>query len=135
MPAWGFSSLNSSVNLNYFHLFITLASGVEPLFPFLPLPVSLSSLAKVSLLLDTTYQMYSPHIPMKMAKKRVATLSNKWEYCKRTGRKRSVCQGRFQGEEKGQVAEADLRGLAGGVQSPVFTVPVTQWAHDDLSSN
>lgn len=31
--------------------------------------------------------------------------------------------------------DTDLGGLAGGVQSPVFTVSVTKWAHDDLSSN
>lgn len=29
------------------------------------------------------YQIYSPHMPMKIAKKSVATLSNKWEYCNR----------------------------------------------------
>lgn len=34
--------------------------------------------------------MYSPHMPMKMAKKRVATLSNKWEYCNRIHRNRSA---------------------------------------------
>lgn len=76
---------------------------------------------------------------MKMAKKRVATLSNKWEYCNRTGRKRLVA-GQFPGWTEmpsGILAEADpdLWGLAGGVQSPVFTVSVTKGAHDDLSSN
>lgn len=110
----------------------------KSLFLFFPLPGSLSSLAKISLLLDIELiKCTHPICPWKWQKRelpRCQTNGNTATEYTGTGQ----YQNSFQYELKRQVAgepDTDLWGLTGGVQSPVLTLSVTKRAHDDLSSN
>lgn len=130
----------SYVTLNYFYSyhFCIWSRILKLLFPFFPLPAPLSSLAKISLLLEIKLiKCTHPICPWKWQK-------TEWPRCQTNGNTATEYTGTgqdwtsFQCEEKWQVTgepDTDLWGLTGGVQSPVLTLTVTKRAHDDLSSN